>query len=110
VINFIWDKGNVDHIAKHGVTRDEAEYVVERAAAPYPSYEGDRKWLVRGKTRSGRYLQVIYVLESDAAINYSEIDLVLLSATANGIYVIHARPLNDSEKRRLRRRRRHEGR
>jgi uncharacterized DUF497 family protein len=104
--NFIWNAKNVEHIAKHGVTPDEAEHVVEHATAPYPSYEGDQKWLVRGKARSGRYLQVIYVLESDAAIDYSEIDLVSLSAMVDGIYVIHARPLNESEKRKLRRRRR----
>jgi hypothetical protein len=104
VAPFIWDDGNTAHIAKHRITRAEAEYVVRHARAPYPSYEGDDKWLVRGKTRAGRYIQVIYVLECDAmGIDYTEVDLVLLAAEADAIYVIHARPLEDDEKRNLRR-------
>jgi hypothetical protein len=45
--------------------------------------------LVWGQTRSGRYLQVVYLLGVDDVV-----------------FVIHARPLTDREKRRLRRRRR----
>ena len=45
------------------------------------------KWLVWGKGRGGRFLQVVFVLDEDETI-----------------YVIHARPLTDREKRRYRRR------
>jgi len=38
--------------------------------------QGDVKWLVRGRTRRGRYIQVVYVLDSDANIDYAEIDLL----------------------------------
>jgi hypothetical protein len=75
-------------VAVHGVLPEEAEYVVNHAAPPYPEYIGQGKWRVRGQTSTGRYLQVIFVIEAD------------------GYYVIHARGLTDREKRGLRRRRR----
>jgi uncharacterized DUF497 family protein len=81
---------NVGHIAEHGVSREDAEYVVLHAQRPYPSFEGDGKWMVRGQDSAGRYLQVVYVVDPDGKT----------------FYVIHARPLEDREKRNLRRRRR----
>jgi hypothetical protein len=66
---------------------DDAEWVVDRARAPYPQIVGMGKRLVIGQTRHGTYVQVIYVLDDDASA-----------------YVLHCRPLNDSEKRRYRRR------
>ena len=84
--DFRWNTWNVEHIAKHGVTPDEAEYVVNHASAPYPRFQGDEKCLVRGQTVAGRYLQAIYVFDP-----------------ADEVFVIHARPLTDREKRRLRR-------
>jgi hypothetical protein len=44
---------------------------------------------VQGKGRGGRYLQVVYVVGED-----------------DRLFVIHARPLTNREKKRLRRRRR----
>jgi hypothetical protein len=85
---FRWNEWNSDHVAVHGVLPEEAEYVVNHAVASYPEIIGDGKWRVRGQTSTGRYLQVIFVIEDD------------------GYYVIHARGLTDREKRRLRRRRR----
>jgi len=103
---FIWDEKNTAHIAEHGVTAREAEYIVEHARNPYPMPHAERKWLVRGRTESGEYMQVIYVWESDAAIDYTEIDLLELTDSAEAIYVIHARPLNEAEKRAFRKKRR----
>lgn len=85
---FRWNDWNLDHIASHGVTQDEAEYVVNHAAPPYPEDIGNGKWRVRGQTAQGRYTQVIFVIEDEL------------------YYVIHARGLTDNEKRQLRRRRR----
>jgi uncharacterized DUF497 family protein len=87
---FRWNDWNRSHVAKHGVDPEDAEYVVLHARPPYPSYEGDGRWLVRGQDPGGRYLQVVYVIDPDGQT----------------FYVIHARPLTDGEKRRLRRRRR----
>lgn len=87
-MEFRWNQWNQDHIAEHGVQREEAEYVVRNAAAPYPEERGDDKWRVWGQTESGRYLQVVFVVDPE-----------------EDIYVIHARPLTAREKKRYRRRR-----
>jgi hypothetical protein len=85
---FRWNDWNRDHVAIHGVSPEEAEFVVEHTKPPYPEGIGEGKWRVRGQTAYGRYLQVIFVIENDC------------------YYVIHARGLADIEKRQLRRRRR----
>ena len=64
-----------------------ASYVVRNARQLFPEYQGDGRYLVRGQTAAGRWLQVAYVF-SPAAV----------------VYVIHARPLTDREKRGARRR------
>jgi uncharacterized DUF497 family protein len=83
---FRWNDWNVEHIGRHGVTVEEAEYVVEHPERGSPTASG-KKFLAWGQTAEGRYLLVIYV--------YSPVEV---------IFVIHARDLTDSEKRRLRRR------
>ena len=84
---FRWNAWNVEHIAAHGVTPDEAEVVVRGARSPYPCYRYDGKWLVWGRGRGGRLLQVVFVIDEDGTL-----------------FVIHARPLTDKEKRRYRKR------
>ncbi len=86
---FRWNAWNLDHVAKHGLTPDDAEFVVNRARPPYPESIEDEKWRVRGQTEDGTYVQVVYIFSPERVI-----------------YVIHARPLTESEKRALRRRRR----
>jgi hypothetical protein len=102
--SFIWNRKNVEHIAEHGVNPKEAEVVVLNGRT---TYHRDNKWLARGQTEAGRYIQVIYVMESDAAeIDYSEVDLVQLDDGSDSFYVIHARPLTSAERSTLRRRKR----
>ena len=86
-MDFRWIDWNIDHIAKHGVTPEEAEWVVENASSPYPECQEDDKWLVIGRGRGGRYVQVVFVLDDD-----------------DTVFVIHSRPLTDKERRRYRRR------
>ncbi len=88
-MEFRWNDWNRDHIAKHGVHPDEAEGVIRSAKPPYPSGREDGKYLVIGQGRGGRYMHVIYVLDEDGTL-----------------YIIHARPISDREKKRYRRRRR----
>lgn len=88
--SYRWIEWNVTHIQEHGVETRDAELVIERAKQPYPLRIGNEKWLVRGAGQGGRLLQVIYLLDDD-----------------DTVFVIHARPLTESEKRRYRRRRRH---
>lgn len=84
---FRWKEWNVEHIARHGVTPAEAEYVIRHAKPPYPSDAGDEKFEVRGQTAEGYYLIVVYVMDDDGTV-----------------FVIHARPMKDREKRQFRRR------
>jgi hypothetical protein len=84
---FRWNEWNVEHIGAHGVSPDEAEYLLDHARPPYPEPIGDDKWRVRGPTAAGRYIQVVFLFDPD-----------------DTVYIIHARGLNDHEKRQLRRR------
>ena len=84
---FRWNAWNVDHIAEHGVAPEDAERVVNNARSPWPEKIGDGKWRVWGRTHDGIYLQVIYI--------FSPNDVV---------FVIHAMPLTERQKRQYRRR------
>jgi uncharacterized DUF497 family protein len=86
-MQFRWIDWNRDHIAKHGVGQAEAESVIRNASPPFPEQIGNDKLLVHGRGSGGRLLQVIYVLDPD-----------------DTIFVIHARPLSEREKRCYRRR------
>jgi uncharacterized DUF497 family protein len=89
VAEFRWNEWNEQHIAEHGVTPPEAEYVVNHAHSPWPHRARDGRYLVWGRAENGHYLQVSYVF-----------------SPAKVVYVIHARPLNGDEKRQYGRRRR----
>ncbi len=84
-----WNEWNIQHLQRHGVTPEEAEEVIRQARHPYPQRRGDDKWLVWGATIAGDLLQIVYVLDE-----------------GDSVFVIHARPLTDRERRRFRRRRR----
>ncbi len=86
-MDFRWGKWNTEHIAAHGVEVAEAEEAIENARSPFPHRIEDDKWLAWGSTSGGRLLQVIFVLDEDGTA-----------------FVIHARDLTASEKRRMRRR------
>jgi uncharacterized DUF497 family protein len=88
MFDYRWNDWNILHIAEHNLSPEDAEYVVDHARPPYPERTGNDKVLVRGQARSGQYIQVIYVVDRD-----------------DMLYVIHARPLTENEKRRYRRRR-----
>jgi len=88
-MEFRWIEWNRDHIAEHGVDWEEAEMVVRHAKPPFPQQVGDEKLFVMGQGRGGRYLQVVYVLDPDETV-----------------FVLHARPLTDREKKRYPRRKR----
>lgn len=91
-MEFRWIQWNVDKAALHGVAPLEAEHVVERATNTYPQHRADGKFLVWGPTSAGRLIQVVYVLNDHAVV-----------------FVIHARPLTENEKRRWRRQIRRRG-
>jgi uncharacterized DUF497 family protein len=86
-MQFRWIDWNRDHIAEHGVEPEEAEMVVRHARSPFPEEIEDDKWIVKGRSIAGRFLQVIYLLDPD-----------------DTVFVLHARPLTEREKKQLRRR------
>lgn len=57
---FQWDAGNLDHIALHKVTRDEAEQVVENDPITLGQEErnGEQRILYLGETNENRVLFV----------------------------------------------------
>jgi uncharacterized DUF497 family protein len=85
-VDFRWNEWNEEHLANHGIPPEEAEAVVESACRPFPRKIDNDKWLVWGRGAGGRLLQVVFLVEED-----------------DSVYVIHARPLTDREKRRYRR-------
>ena len=86
--DFKWIDWNVDHIARHGIWPEEAEWVVEQARQPYPERIGAYKYRIRGQSEAGAYLEVLYTIDPD-----------------DRIFVITARPLSERERRQFRRRR-----
>ena len=62
---YIWDEDeNLPHIEQHGVTPEEAEYVIEHPTGHARNRDGDP--IAFGYTRTGRHLAVVYV-QADAA-------------------------------------------
>jgi len=59
---FDWDAANLGHIARHGITPEEAEQVVSGAAFPLESEErgGERRHTELGETADGRLLIVAW--------------------------------------------------
>ena len=86
VYEFKWIDWNVGHIAQHGVSPEDAEWLVNHPRPPYPRRAGRDKWVVHGRTPGGDLLMVVYAFEPD-----------------DRVFAITARPLTDREKRNLRR-------
>ncbi|HBI42669.1 MAG TPA: hypothetical protein DDY78_07405 [Planctomycetales bacterium] len=87
-MRFRWIDWNREHVLEHGVDPEEAEMILKQARSPFPRKIEEDKWLVIGPGRGGRFLQVIYIFDPDKTI-----------------FIIHARPVEEREKKRLRRRR-----
>jgi uncharacterized protein len=63
-VRFRWDSGNVLHIARHGVTPQEAEDVLlDDETIHVPSHSG--RLSAYGLTTAGRALRVIYDQQHD---------------------------------------------
>jgi uncharacterized DUF497 family protein len=108
---FAWDQTNRQHLAKHAVSPQEAQEIVDGAAAPYPMEIGDDKLVVWGQTSDGRYLQVIFVLRRPEEVEYESLSVedwleVESGGVSEIVRIIHAMDLTPAMKRRLARRRR----
>ncbi|BDP44423.1 hypothetical protein DAETH_43920 (plasmid) [Deinococcus aetherius] len=67
-MDFEWDDANEGHIARHGVTPEEAEEaVLDPDRVPVEAYQspgGERRRAVVGQTNEGRYLFVVFVVRA----------------------------------------------
>jgi len=60
-MQFLWDSGNIDHIALHGITPEEAEQVIENNPLDAGALlrNGEARTLHLGETDAGRILIVV---------------------------------------------------
>ena len=58
---FLWDAGNIDHIARHNISPEEAEQVVENDPFDIARYlrNGEERLNQVGETDAGRVLVVV---------------------------------------------------
>jgi hypothetical protein len=71
-VRTIWDEdddpdGNVQHIAEHGLTVEDVEYVIQNSSSESRSRSTDRPCCF-GYTASGDYIIVIYEQPDDDTI------------------------------------------
>jgi uncharacterized DUF497 family protein len=101
---FIWTRENQASATKHGVATDDAQYVVERPLLHETVRPGVyRRW---ARSRSGAYIEVIFCfVTKESDLDWSQVDVMAMDAD-DSIVILHDRPLTESEKRRLKRRRR----
>ncbi|HEY1205057.1 MAG: BrnT family toxin [Bryobacteraceae bacterium] len=61
-MDFEWDAENRRHIARHGITPEEAEdaVLIEPLEAGLQQYESEERVLCFGRTKSGRLLTILY--------------------------------------------------
>jgi hypothetical protein len=63
---FVWDESNVEHIAQHGVSVEEAQQVLSRTARVRRSRL--ERYVAIGPTESGRFLMVVFRLLGGGAV------------------------------------------
>jgi uncharacterized DUF497 family protein len=65
---FEWDKNNQRHLARHGISRSEAEDVLSGNHVlledEMVGYED--RWIAVGSTRAGRILAVVFAVRNEA--------------------------------------------
>jgi uncharacterized protein len=68
-ISFDWDEANLKHIARHNVSRVEAEQVFLNGFVEfdYQVVDGEERELVIGLTNAGRFLTLLWT-EHDGAV------------------------------------------
>jgi uncharacterized DUF497 family protein len=60
-MEFDWDSANIEHIARHGVTAEEAEQLIQNDPLDFPAVfrNGETRTVNLGKTHAGRILFVV---------------------------------------------------
>jgi uncharacterized DUF497 family protein len=66
--DFDWDVQNEDHLAKHGISRSDAEDVLSgnHILLEYQMEGNEQRWVTVGATRSGRVLNIVFTVRREA--------------------------------------------
>jgi uncharacterized DUF497 family protein len=65
---FDWDEYNEQHLAKHGISRSEAEDALSgnHIILEYQTEGDEQRWVAVGATRSGRIIQIVFAVRGEA--------------------------------------------
>ena len=60
-IEFDWDDANLEHIAEHSVTREEAEFALNGPTldVKFQDWNGEERFVEVGVTANGRFLTIV---------------------------------------------------
>ena len=66
-LEFDWDEQNETHIAKHGISRSDAEDVLSghHILLEYQMEGNEQRWVDVGATRTGRILNVVFAVRGE---------------------------------------------
>ena len=64
---FGWDEHNERHLAKHKITRSDAEDVLSgnHILLEYQMEGGEQRWIAVGSTRAGRILNIVFAVRGE---------------------------------------------
>ena len=65
---FDWDEQNEPHLAKHGISRSDAEDVLngDHILLEYAMEENEQRWVAVDATRAGRILNIVFAVRREA--------------------------------------------
>jgi uncharacterized protein len=65
---FDWDAQNEGHLAKHDISRFDAEDVLSgnHILSGYQLEGGEQRWVAIGATRTGRMLNIVFTVRGEA--------------------------------------------
>jgi len=69
-IRFDWDQGNIEHIARHDVTQQEAEQALENDPMEmgYEIVDDEERWISVGHTNKLRILKVSWTIRKGTLV------------------------------------------
>ena len=67
-IEFDWDQHNDEHLAKHGISRSDAQDVLSgnHILLEYQMEGNEQRWVAVGATPTGRILAIVFTVRGEA--------------------------------------------
>jgi uncharacterized DUF497 family protein len=64
---FDWDHQNTGHLARHSISRSDAEDVLNgnHILLEYQMEENEQRWIAVGATRTGRILNIVFAVRNE---------------------------------------------